>query len=183
MKRSVLLTGLGILGFFLMTWGSPLCPQEAPAQKKAKSHEIEGIWTQVHSETDGDSSPSMRNPGYDPPGPMRGTGGNGSGLGQYVWKFSKEEVGSGWIEDQSFPIFRSHYQLDPDGKMGAMDMIPLDKQGKKMEKEKVNGIYFLKDDILIICFAYENGAPRPEGFTTSALSKSRLVFLRRGKLK
>jgi uncharacterized protein (TIGR03067 family) len=183
MKHGVLLTGLGILVTFLIAWGSPLCPQEAPANKKTKAHEIEGIWTQVHSETAGDSAPGMTNPSYDPPGLMRGTGGIGWGLGQYCWKFSKEEVGSGWIESQSFPIFRSHYQLNQGGKIGAIDMIPLDKQGKKIEKEQMKGIYLLKDDILVICFAYEKGTPRPDGFTTSALSKSRLVILRRGKLK
>jgi uncharacterized protein (TIGR03067 family) len=182
MKHSVLLIGLGIVVFFPMMWGSQLCPQEAPADKKPKANEIEGIWTQVYSETAGDSSPGISNPGYDPPGLLRGTGGNGWGLGQFIWEFSKEEVGSGW-PSQSFPLFRNYYQLNPGGKMGEIDMIPLDKQGKKKEKEKMKGIYLLKEDILIICFAYETATPRPEGFTTSALSKSRLVVLRRGKLK
>ncbi len=177
MKRSLFLTGFGILGFFLMSWGSPLWPQETPAKKKAKAHEIEGFWTQGHSETDGDSTPSMMNPARTRVGQMSGPGGIWTDTGPIFWKFSKEEVELG------FPQFWNHYQLNPGGKKGAIDMIPLDKKGKKIEKVKLKGIYFLKENILIICYSYDPGEPRPKAFTTSAQSKSRLVILRRGKLK
>src|SRR5260370_40803715 len=114
MKHGVFLAGLSVLGFFLMACGSPLCPQEAPAKKKAKANEIEGIWTQVHCETDGDSTPGMINPNF---------------ISGYIWKFSKEEVGSGF----GFPLRDNyHYQLNPGGKMGEIDMIPLDNKGKKI---------------------------------------------------
>jgi hypothetical protein len=186
MKRGTLLTGLPILGFFLMACSSPLCPQEAPAEKKPKAKGIEGIWKQVHSETDRDSSFSFRNVG-----PLRDTRGKGlEEVIEYIWKFSKEQVETGWDTPGGFPCFRSHYRLDPGGEMGAIDMttdimtrLPLDKKAKKIRKEKVKGIYFLKDDILIICFCYMEGGKRPKGFTTSPESKSRLVILRRTKEK
>jgi WD40 repeat protein len=73
--------------------------------------------------------------------------------------------------------------------MGAIDMttdivtqIGLEQKGKKKPSEKAKGIYLLRDDILIICFAYAKQSPRPEGFSTAPLSNSRLVILRRGKL-
>lgn len=154
--------------------------------KKTKTKGIEGIWTQVYSETDGDSSPSMKNVG-----PLREAGGKGfpDRVVQYVWKFSKEAVETGW-DTPGFPWFRSPYQLNPGGKMGAIDIttdilnqLPLGEKEKKRKQEKMKGIFLLKDDLLIICFAYGNESPRPETFATSPLSSSRLVILRRGKLK
>jgi hypothetical protein len=52
--------------------------------------------------------------------------------------------------------------------------------GKKLQAEPEQGIYLLKDDVLMICHGLEN-APRPERFATAAKSKSVLLILRRGK--
>jgi uncharacterized protein (TIGR03067 family) len=100
-------------------------------------------------------------------------------LPPFIWRISKEEIQSGW-ENLNFPSFRYHYQLNRGGKMGTIDLATLDKEGKKTEGKPMQGIYLLKDDILMICYAFD-GAPRPERFTTSAKSRSVLVILRRGK--
>lgn len=97
----------------------------------------------------------------------------------FIWEISKKEIQSGW-ENLNFPRFRYHYELDRGGKPGTIEMGTLDKEGKKIAAEPMKGIYLLKDDILMICYAFD-GAARPERFTTSVKSKSILVILRRGK--
>ena len=184
MMRAASLIGLGIVGF-CVACGPSLSLQQAHMEKKGNAKGIEGTWTQVYSETDGDSSESMTNIG-----PLRQPRGKGLDdlVVPYIWKFSKGKVETGF-DRGGFPLFRSDYQLNPGGKMGTIDMtadiviqIGSGQKGKKKPIEKVKGIYLLRDDVLIICFAYAKQMPRPEGFSTAPLSNSRLVILRRGKM-
>ena len=173
MKRGVLLTGLAIC---LLAWCSAASEQSAPAEKKPAGGDFEGFWTQVHSEVDGDSSSSLGNPGGQRMGMWRG---NWYDMGPFLWKFSKDEIGSGW-EQPSFPLSRMQYQLNPGGKIGEINLMPLDKDGKKLATAPMKGIYFLKDDFLMICYAHD-GSARPAQFTSSAKSKSVLVILSAAK--
>jgi uncharacterized protein (TIGR03067 family) len=176
MNRRILLSVCSVLGLFLMA-GSSSSTTHQPAEKKEQEKGIPGVWTIIHSEVEGDGLGSLRNPGGRfsasplPAGP-------GGALPPFIWRISQEEIQSGW-ENLNFPRFRYHYQLNPGGKMGTIDLVALDKEGKKTEGKPMQGIYLLTDDILMICYALD-GEPRPERFTTSAKSRSVLVILRRG---
>ena len=171
MRPSLLLSVWGVLGLVLMV-GSSWSTTDAPAEKKAEGKDVLGVWTLIHSEVEGDGTGSLRNPGgrFSAPGGV---------LPPVIWKISREEIQSGW-ENLNFPRFRYHHEMDRGGKPGTIDLAALDKEGKKIAGEPMKGIYLLKDDILMICYAFD-GAPRPERFTTSVKSRSILVILRRGK--
>ncbi len=169
MKRSVLLTGLCTVGFFLIAWRSPRWPQGTPEKTQARQNEIEGVWTEVCQEMDGKlmSMLPMVGPAHlNFPGPnvVR------------LWKISKKKIEIG-PENHLFPQGQYTYELNPGNKAGAIDLIRLD----KIEKEKWRAIYFLKDDYLICVGVY--GISRPETFTTSEKPPTTLYILRRGNLK
>jgi hypothetical protein len=185
MKRFALLAVCGALGLVLRIFD----PSYAGAQDKKKDQvkDLLGVWTVVHSEIEGDASASLRNPAGRPfvaEGMLpSGTGGGAWAPSlPFIWKIGKDEIQGGWERaDLNFPVLRMQCQWDPDGKVGSVNLLFLDRfSGKKLQVEPEKGIYLLNDDVLIICHGLGN-APRPERFTTAAKSKSVLLILRRGK--
>jgi hypothetical protein len=145
----------------------------AGADKKDPVNDLLGVWTVVHSEVEGDAAASLSNP------PGRPSAGNlGTVMPPMIWKIGSEIIQQGW-ENLNFPQARWQCQWNPGGKMGTVDLTGVDKDGKKLTPP-LKGIYLLKDDVLMICHALDNGPP-PERFTTAAKSKSMLLILRRGK--
>ena len=166
MRHAGLLIFLGFLGGSLMVCAAPLYPHTPHGEKKAKPNEIEGVWTWVSEENEG------RVVSFSP-APARALGTGPAGHGMLLWKISKDEI--------EMVSHRCAYELHPENKPGTMDLIPLDKNGKKLLKEKHVAIYFLTDDWLFICSSPE---VRPESFTTSGKPPSRFLhLLRRGELK
>ena len=185
MKRLALLAVCGAFGLVPRMPG-PSC---AEAQDKSKDQvkDLLGVWTVVHSEIEGDANASLRNPAGRPFAPEgirpSGTGGGATAPSPpFIWKIGKDEIHGGWERaDSNFPVLRMQCQWNPDGKVGSVNLLFLDRfSGKKLQAEPEKGIYLLNDDVLIICHGLGN-APRPERFTTAAKSKSVLLILRRGK--
>ena len=147
-------------------------PEAAPGQKKTRTNGIEGIWTEVVSELEGGviwSLPTAT--------PTLGTGMVPSV--PILWKFSKDKIETG-PDTGLFPLTQGTYELNPGNKIGAIDVIGFDKQGKKDERDQWHAIYSLNDDWLIIC---GSKGMRPDTFTTGGKSDRGLIVLRRGKLK
>ena len=189
MKRFALLAVCGAL-VLVMRMSDPSCT-DAQDNKKDQVKDLLGVWTVVHSEIEGDAIASLRNPAGRPfaaegalPSGVGGTGGGGAWAPSlpFTWKIAKDEIKGGWDRAElNFPVLRMQCQWDPDGKVGSVNLLFLDRfSGKKLQAEPEKGIYLLKDDVLIICHGLGN-APRPERFTTAAKSKSVLLILRRGK--
>jgi hypothetical protein len=169
MKRGSMVIGLGILAFSLIGWRSPLYPQEKPSGKKAKPPEIEGLWIEVSRESEGKMVSSL-------PEPHNRIG----STVVFLWKISKDKIETG-PDNHLFPMIRMIYEFIPGNKAGMIDLIPLDKNGKKMVKDKSQAIYVLKDDWLFICWSTEM---RPETFATFGNGPKReLCVLRRSKVK
>ena len=171
MTYRILWIALVSLTFFPIAWGSPLSSQESAGEKKGKPNEIEGVWTQAFLENRGKVDSCL--PGIlgqpNPRAPV-----------PHLWKISKEKMEVGPDNDK-FPALRVAYELNPNNKAGTMDLVAIDKDGKKNPKEKWQAIYVLKDDWLFICWSQNE---RPESFTTTGKSISRVLYvLRRGKLK
>jgi uncharacterized protein (TIGR03067 family) len=167
MKRSVVLTGLGILAFFAMAWASPVSSLEAPSEEKIPK-EIEGLWTEIWCENGGKET-AITWPLREPDSPPK------------IWKFFKEEIQVGW-DDHMFPQCRFTYKLNPGNKAGAIDFIGSEKNKPELGKGTWQAIYLQKDDYLIICWDKDE---RPAGFTTSGKTRPTrwLYILRRGQLK
>jgi hypothetical protein len=185
MKRFALLAVCGALAL-VMRMSGPSCT-DAQGNKKDQVKNLLDVWSVIHSEIEGDPTASLRNPAGRPfvaEGVLRlGTGGGATAPSPpFIWKIAKDEIQGGWERaDNSFPVLRMQCQWDPDGKVGSVNLLFLDRfSGKKLQAEPEKGIYLLKDDVLIICHGLGN-APRPDRFTTTAKSKSVLLILRRGK--
>ena len=95
------------------------------------------------------------------------------------WKVSKKEIEDGGETDHS-PVHRFAYRLAPDH--GAIDITPLDRDGKAIEHLKKRGIYFVKDDFLFVRYALDGGPRPPRVFTSELGSKTAILILRRGPL-
>ncbi len=186
MRCFALLAVCGTIGLVPLVSDDPSCV-DAQENKKDQVKNLLGVWTVVHSEVEGDATASLRNPAGRPlvAEGIRpyGTGGGASApFPPFIWKIGKDEIQGGWDRAEfNFPVLRMRCQWDPDGKLGSVNLLFLDRSsGKKLQAEPEKGIYLLKDDVLIICHGLGN-APRPERFTTAAKSKSVLLILRRGK--
>jgi hypothetical protein len=185
MKRLALLAVCGALGVVLRM--SDASCADAPDKKKDPVKDLLGVWTVVHSEVEGDATASLSNPAGRPV-PAEGIRPFGTGGGAaaqvppFIWKIARDEIQGGWERaDSNFPVLRMQCQWDPDGKVGSVNLLYLDRSSsKKLQAEPEKGIYLLKDDVLMICHGLGN-APRPERFTTAAKSKSALLILRRSK--
>ncbi len=155
----------------LVIWVSFLWPQSGQFRSPKGKALIEGVWTQICYENEGDIDLML-------PGPIAL---NSSVLSPpYIWRISKENIDKG-PNNQIFPTERFISRFLPGNKL---DMVPTDAKGKKLPKAgKLLAYYHLKDDYLFICWSYL-GDPRPESFTTSVNTKTRmLVVLRRGIIK
>jgi uncharacterized protein (TIGR03067 family) len=149
-----------ILAVSQMIWTSPVFPHAKPGENKHKPNELEGIWTLVSEENEG------RVLSFLP----RSSGNAGDFV--LLWKISKDEIDMG---------NRYAYELNPKKQPGTIDLIRLDKDGKKILKDRGLAIYFIKDDWLFIC---EGQDKRPDAFTTSGKPSAWfLLVLRRGELK
>ena len=185
MKRFALLAVCGALGLVLQV--SVPSRADEPDKNKNQIKDLLGVWTVVHSEIEGDATASLSNPAGRP---LAAEGNRPSGTGggitappsPFIWKIAKDEIQGGWeTAGSNFPVLRMQCQWNPDGKLGSVNLLFLDRfSGKKLQAEPEKGIYLLKDDVLIICHGLGN-APRPERFTTAAKSKSVMLILRRGK--
>jgi hypothetical protein len=100
------------------------------------------------------------------------------------WRISKNTIDERAEADEE-PVRRFAYQLNP--QEGALDMIPLDKRGTKIEKSKKEAVYFVKDDFLFVRYQLEPQRwrlSRPDRvFTSDTESKTGLLIFRRGPVK
>ena len=184
MKRFALLAVCGALGLVLRM--SVPSRADEPDKNKNQIKDLLGVWTVVHSEIEGDATASLSNPAgrsFAAQGMLpSGTGGGAATPSPFIWNIAKDEIQGGWeTAGSNFPVLRMQCQWNPEGKVGSVNLLFLDRfSGKKLQAEPEKGIYLLKDDVLIICHSLGN-APRPEHFTTAAKSKSVMLILRRGK--
>lgn len=149
--------------------------QKASARDGAKSKGLLGFWTEVYQERDGEDFSTITNMRIWKEQPML--------FGKIKWapsvrRFSTDKMESGLNRKGSFPMDRTGYRLDVDGKPGTIDFVPLDKKKRSVTR----GLYLLRDDLLILVWGRENG-PRPECFTTSKAAGTYMLILRRGKLE
>lgn len=174
MKRRLFMTCFSLVCLLLLFWQSSLCPQEKPGESRPKPKPIEGVWTEISHEMEGEIV-SLLVP--IPPLP------NMPITGHYIWKISKDTIERGSDRKDRFPLDRASYELNPGGLEGAIDAIPLDDKTKDKEKKgkrkKGLGIYCVRDDYLIICFGRGS---RPKSFTSSEDNPNQVHVLRRGRL-
>ncbi len=170
MKRIIVITGI----FCMILLIQPHNPQGASLETNlTKNETILGIWTVIYYENGGDYFSSIElawlNGTISNPNP-RGYG------GPFIWKISKEKIEVG-PDNWRFPTGQYTYILNPGGEKGTIDKV--NTRGGAINK----AIYFLKDDLLVICGAIHN-APRPRIFTTTPVpNHTWMHILRRGKLR
>ncbi len=171
MKHALLLTGLCIIGLSLIAPPSSLWAQATALNMQLKQKELEGVWTQVCYEIDGEVMSSLPGSGHPNfPG--------AAATVPYLWKISKDYIELG-PDNHLFPNSRFSYELSPDRKIGAMDLVAIGQDGQKIGQGKLRALYSMQDDYMIVCW---NRDARPENFTTSKKAKGWLFILRRGKL-
>ena len=171
MGRQRMLIAFLSLGLLVIPLQSGTWPEAKPGKKRAKGSEIEGVWTQAFDENQGRLRCFL--PGAIHPDPFASPDAR-------LWKISKDIIEIG-PDNKLFPQHRWSYQLNPENKPGAMNIIPLNKDGEKRPDIWL-GIYYLRDDYLMINLSIE--ALRPEKFTTTAMPNTTWLYvLRRGKLK
>jgi uncharacterized protein (TIGR03067 family) len=173
----ILLAG-SVLTVFLILCGSSLWPQDAPVKAPAGGNPIEGGWTLVCSEVEGKVVSQL--PSFS--GATLPRGAPGGGAVPYLWKISRERIETG-PDNHLFPQGRFSYELNPGKQAGAMDWVPLDKEGGKIVAEKQRAIFFVKDDYLLVCSSQDGATARPEKFSTSSAPRTVLYVLRRTNLK
>src|SRR5262249_24290926 len=130
-------------------------------QPKVKT--IEGVWTAISKETEGEIISMLPDPIPRLNAPI---------TGYYLWKISKETIEMGPDFDE-FPLQRYTYKLNPGGQADALDLIPSDKK-----EHKGMAIYSLKNDYMMICFGRN---ARPKWFSSSIENPTTIHILRRGK--
>jgi hypothetical protein len=204
MRRRLFLAIVALAGWLLLTSASLIRPQEDPsrnpfkpqqgetAQPNAANDKMEGLWTEIYSESGGGFFSTMETKKViqhlmDFPG--RG----GTVLPEQVIKVSQEAIEAGW-DDKDFPTIRFSYKLTLGGVPGTIDMTLLESADRKLVKGKDGverimlvwekpkqaktdqGIYLLKDDFLIMAFGEKDRAKRFGAPNT-------VRIYRRGKLK
>lgn len=176
MRHCFIVAGLCISSFFLLSWRSSPCPQEAPGKAKSTPNSIEGEWFQISSEMEGGVGSSL--PDTRPPMP-----GELTITDYYIWRITGKTIEMGPDKEGWFPQWRDTYELNPDNQEGTIDITSLD-EGRENEKEdkpkRTRGIYFVKGDYLLICIGRD---ARPKDFTSSKDNPNRVFVLRRGKLR
>ena len=173
MRYFFVLTGLFAVGLSPVIWDSPLWPHVAPADSQNNETALQGVWTLVCHEIEGKVTSSLPAPFFGKQAPKGGP------PKAFLARFNKDVFETG-PDNPLVPPNRNTYVLNPANKIGAMDITPLDKDAKPIIKDKIEAIYLLKDDYLIIC----QGVVRPEHFTTSLAPKTTILSIyRRGKQK
>lgn len=182
MKRCVFLTSMCMVWFFLLSWQSLLYPQGESGKTQPKPKAIEGFWTEISYEKEGEIITMLPDPIPRLNAPI---------TGYYLWKISKETIEMGPDRKDRFPMYRYTYKLNPGSQADAIDLnldaVNLeiaDKEKRRKlnanEKKTQPAIYFVSGNYLMICIGRDS---RPKSFTTSEDNHNRVHILRRGKLK
>ena len=164
----ICLTVVAAGGFQSILWS-----KEGPEKKPIKESGIDGVWSELCRENGGKlvSSRPQINPNPKPT----------DAKAPRLWKISKTKIEKG-PDDDTFPSEQWSIELHPGNKLGTIDGVLLDKDGKKSAEHKWQAIYQLKDDYLLVCLSLDKA--RPERFTTSGASNGTFLFLlRRGRHK
>ena len=171
MRHSVALAMLCIVGIVPWFGHTLFSSQVVPTEKQDKEKGLEGVWTQICYEAGGRVVSLLPTPSIGKQGPKGGP------PGFFTATFTKDTFETG-PDNSRVPPTKCAYLLNPGNKTGAIDFTPLDKDGKAITKDKIEAIYLLKDDYLIIC----RSVVRPEHFTTSlAPNTTTLGIYRRGR--
>ncbi len=123
-------------------------------QSDGKQPSLLGIWTQIYDEYDRDVTYLMWMRAQDrlaQTAPIRSGPGASVPYALSLWKFNDKTIESGFDRPGEKLVPSWAYDLHPDGKQDALDLVPLNDKGEKIEKHRVPCIYLLKDDILLIC--------------------------------
>jgi hypothetical protein len=183
MLRGLALTAItGLLYLLSLTAKQNALPGEQA--KKTIDESILGTWTEVYREQEGKLKRAIPDPVLlGMADELAKRVGRQAGKGGYLfpeaWLFiiGRDKVQTQADRENPSPSGEFLYELKLGSAPATIDLIQIDHTGKKLDLPKQEGIYFVKDDCLLMCF----GSPRPKRFVTSVGSNNELIFLRRGK--
>lgn len=169
MKPRSFLSSLCIACLFLFNCSSRPCSQETPGKSGSESNALVGRWTEICTDIEGKIT--SRLPDIQADRWLR--------INHPIeWEITREIIGM-QLNPMGVPQSRFSYQLNPGGLKGAIDCTYLPDKEDKVKPKRRFGIYFVRDDYLLLCFG---GDVRPKKFSGTKENGCSIFILRKGKL-